>query len=131
MARYIDAKQIVYCWMFDSDGTEHDGVTLQSVIDKIPTANVAPRAEVIDEFARELKEQLDDTYSTGEDALIDINDLIDYIAQKMKGYEPPRAEVIEVSYVLYLLEYYGGMLTWSKEDILSEIKRRITKEGAK
>jgi hypothetical protein len=117
--------------MFDSDGTEHDGVTLQSVIDKIPTANVAPRAEVIDEFARELKDQLDDTYSTGEDALIDINDLIDHIAQKMKGCEPPRAEVIEVSYVLYLLEYYGGMLTWSKEDILSEIKRRITKEGEK
>lgn len=85
MPRYIDAKQIVYCWMIDADGTEHDGVTLQSVIDKIPTANVAPRGEVIDEFARELKEQLDDTYSTGEDALIDINDLIDYIAQKMKG----------------------------------------------
>lgn len=43
------------------------------------------RAEVIDEFAGELKEYLDDTYSTGEDVLIDITDLIDHIAQKMKG----------------------------------------------
>lgn len=42
------------------------------------------RAEVIDEFAGELKEYLDDTYSTGEDALIDICDLIDFVAQKMK-----------------------------------------------
>lgn len=39
MARYIDAKQIRYCWMY-TDGKEHDGVTLQSVIDKVPTANV-------------------------------------------------------------------------------------------
>lgn len=42
------------------------------------------KAEVIDEFAGELKEYLDDTYSTGEDALIDICDLIDFVAQKMK-----------------------------------------------
>lgn len=45
------------------------------------------RAEVIDEFAEELKEYLDDTYSTGEDVLIDITGLIDHIAQKMKGGE--------------------------------------------
>lgn len=41
MARYIDAKQIRYCWMYDSDGTEHDGVTLESIVDKVPTADVA------------------------------------------------------------------------------------------
>ena len=40
MPRYIDAKQIRYCWMYDADGTEHDGVTLQSVVDKTPTADV-------------------------------------------------------------------------------------------
>lgn len=43
------------------------------------------KSKVIDEFASELKEYLDDTYSTGEDVLIDINDSIDYIAQKIKG----------------------------------------------
>ena len=46
MERYIDAKKIRYCWMYDADGKEHDGVTLQSVIDKVPTADVVPRAEV-------------------------------------------------------------------------------------
>ena len=46
MSRYIDARQIRYCWMFDADGTEHDGVTLHSVIDKVPTADVVPRSEV-------------------------------------------------------------------------------------
>lgn len=48
-------------------------------------ARAEAKSEIIDEFASELKEYLDDTYSTGEDVLIDINDLIDYIAQKMKG----------------------------------------------
>ena len=40
MPRYIDAKQIRYSWMIDADGKEHDGVTLQSIIDKVPTADV-------------------------------------------------------------------------------------------
>ena len=40
MPRYIDARQIRYCWMYDDDGTEHVGVTLQSVIDRVPTADV-------------------------------------------------------------------------------------------
>ena len=40
MPRYIDAEKIVYTWLIDNDGKEHDGVTLQSVIDKMPTADV-------------------------------------------------------------------------------------------
>ena len=48
-------------------------------------AGYKKQSEVIDEFARELKEYLDDTYSTSEDVLIDITSLIDHIAQKMKG----------------------------------------------
>lgn len=40
MARYIDANKIRYCWMYDADGTEHDGVTLQSIVEKTPTADV-------------------------------------------------------------------------------------------
>lgn len=40
MPRYIDAKQIRYSWMIDADGEEHDGVTLQSIVDKVPTADV-------------------------------------------------------------------------------------------
>lgn len=35
--RLIDADKIIYSWMYDNDGQEHDGVTLQSIIDKIPT----------------------------------------------------------------------------------------------
>lgn len=40
MSRYIDADKIIYTWLIDNDGKEHDGVTLQSVIDKMPTADV-------------------------------------------------------------------------------------------
>lgn len=47
-------------------------------------AGYSKQSEVIDEFVGELKEYLDDTYSTGEDVLIEIHNTIDYIAQKMK-----------------------------------------------
>lgn len=40
MPRYIDAEKIIYTWLIDNDGKEHDGVTLQSVIDMMPTADV-------------------------------------------------------------------------------------------
>ena len=35
--RAIDADKIVYSWQVDADGQEHDGVTLQSIINKMPT----------------------------------------------------------------------------------------------
>ena len=35
--RLIDADRIVYSWIIDADGEEHDGVTLQSIIHKMPT----------------------------------------------------------------------------------------------
>ena len=35
--RLIDAGKIVYMWQIDADGQEHDGVTLQSIINKMPT----------------------------------------------------------------------------------------------
>lgn len=35
--RLIDANKIVYSWQIDADGQEHDGVTLQSIINKMPT----------------------------------------------------------------------------------------------
>lgn len=61
-------------------------ITRQEFIAKyLYTAGYRKQSAVIDEFARYMKEHLDDTYSTGEDALIDICDLIDHIAQKMKG----------------------------------------------
>lgn len=44
MPRYIDAYKIRYCWM-NTEGKEHDGVTLHSVIDEVPTENVVSRAE--------------------------------------------------------------------------------------
>lgn len=42
MAEYIDRKQICYTWWLNQDGTFSDGVTLQSVIDDMPTADVVP-----------------------------------------------------------------------------------------
>lgn len=41
--RLIDANKIIYSWQIDADGQEHDGVTLQSIIDKMPTINPEPR----------------------------------------------------------------------------------------
>lgn len=40
--RLIDASQIHYCWMVGIDGEDHDGVTLQSVINKMPTIDAEP-----------------------------------------------------------------------------------------
>ena len=37
--RLIDADKIRYSWMIDTDGEEHDGITLQSIIRKMPTIN--------------------------------------------------------------------------------------------
>lgn len=42
MPRLIDANRIVYSWTIDNDGEEHDGVTLQSIIDKMPTVDAEP-----------------------------------------------------------------------------------------
>lgn len=39
-------------------------------------------------------------------------------------------EYISKDYALYLVNYFGNMLTWSKDDIISEIKRKITEEPA-
>ena len=42
MPRLIDANRIVYSWVIDNDGEEHDGITLQSIIDKMPTVDAKP-----------------------------------------------------------------------------------------
>jgi hypothetical protein len=39
-------------------------------------------------------------------------------------------EYVRKDLVEHLLGYYGAMLTWSKEDVLSEIKRGIQKNSA-
>lgn len=75
MARYIDAKQIRYCWMIDADGTEHDGVTLQSVIDKIPTADVVPKSEV---------ERLTDLNNQLESDIINANMNLEHITKEFQ-----------------------------------------------
>ena len=38
--RLIDADKIVYMWKQDINGDFHDGVTLESIVDKTPTENV-------------------------------------------------------------------------------------------
>lgn len=35
--RLIDAGQIVYSWFVEEDGTMSDGITLQSIINRLPT----------------------------------------------------------------------------------------------
>lgn len=40
------------------------------------------------------------------------------------------AEYIDKSFVLYVIHYFGGMQTWSKQDIASECVRKITSEQA-
>lgn len=42
MSRYIDADKIIYSWQIDPDGQEHDGVTLQSIIKKMPSIDAIP-----------------------------------------------------------------------------------------
>lgn len=59
----------------------HEWYTAKKVYD----AGYRKQNDVIDELVMELKDFLDDTYSTGEDVLIEIHDIIDHIAQKMKG----------------------------------------------
>ena len=45
--KLIDKSQIVYMWQEFKDGTFSDGVTLQSIIDKIPVIEVKTADDVI------------------------------------------------------------------------------------
>lgn len=60
--RLIDADKIVYMWKQDINGNFHDGVTLESIVDKTPTENVN------DLIAKELEKVWDEIR-----ALPDIN----------------------------------------------------------
>ena len=40
--RLIDAGQIVYSWFVEEDGTISDGITLQSIINRLPTIDAVP-----------------------------------------------------------------------------------------
>lgn len=40
--RLIDADKITYSWQIDLNGQEHDGITLQSIINKIPSVEAIP-----------------------------------------------------------------------------------------
>ena len=40
--RLIDAGQIVYSWFVEEDGTMSDGITLQSIINRLPTIDAVP-----------------------------------------------------------------------------------------
>lgn len=59
MMELIDKKRIRYTWMIDDDGQEHDGVTLQSVIDKLPVIDAVPRD------GEEWKEHYENSYNQG------------------------------------------------------------------
>lgn len=75
MPRYIDAKKIRYCWMYDDDGIEHDGVTLHSIVDKTPTEDVVPRLSFVREIFWELNKIIDE-YLQGEISTSEFDDMI-------------------------------------------------------
>ena len=81
MPRHIDASQIRYTWMIDADGEEHDGVTLQSVIDKVPTADVVPRSEY-DLLKAEL-ELRDKSYADINNAITRLENLPSTVAREI------------------------------------------------
>ena len=60
--RLIDADKIEYMWKQDINGNFHDGVTLESIVDKTPTENIN------DLIAKELEKVWDEIR-----ALPDIN----------------------------------------------------------
>jgi hypothetical protein len=37
----------------------------------------------------------------------------------------PECEYIERSFVVYLINWYGGMRTWTKDDVINELRNRI------
>lgn len=43
MGRYIDTGKITYMWQEYKDGEYTDGVTLQSIIDRVPTEDVVSK----------------------------------------------------------------------------------------
>lgn len=43
MGRYIDTGKITYMWQEYKDGKYTDGVTLQSIIDRVPTEDVVSK----------------------------------------------------------------------------------------
>lgn len=55
--RLIDADKIEYMWKQDINGIFHDGVTLESIVDKTPTENVN------DLSVKELEKIKDETLS--------------------------------------------------------------------
>ena len=56
--RLIDADKIVYMWKQDINGDFHDGVTLESIVDKTPTVNVNDLiVEELEKIKAKIKEE--------------------------------------------------------------------------
>lgn len=88
--RLIDADKIRYSWQIDADGTEHDGVTLESVVDKIPTEEAIPlsvieniKAEIGNNVEWHFKNHQEDIAQIYSDAL----NIIDKHIADMRGTE--------------------------------------------
>ena len=88
--RLIDADKIRYSWQIDADGTEHDGVTLESVVDKIPTEEAIPlsvieniKAEIGNNVEWHFKNHQEDIAQIYSDAL----NIIDKHIADMRGAE--------------------------------------------
>lgn len=113
MARFIDAEQIIYCWMYDADGKEHDGVTLRSVIHKVPTADVVPKSEV-----ERLQAELDVMRGVANSLKMHYENLAREIFGEID-------EILESWYSATMNTYAGDIFTH-----ISELKKKYTEPAA-
>lgn len=82
MGRYIDTGKITYMWQEYKDGEYTDGVTLQSIIDRVPTEDVVSR-ELFEQYKWERDIAIEQLAELG----IGFGQKIDGVYLSMEDYE--------------------------------------------
>ena len=59
--RLIDADKITYMWQQDRNGKFHDGVTLESIVNNMPTENVN---DLIAKELEKIKKEIAESFSS-------------------------------------------------------------------
>lgn len=62
--RLINANRIPYSWQIDEDGQAHDGIALESVINKMPSFEAVP-TECIENIIKQLQKLKIETLNIG------------------------------------------------------------------
>ena len=92
MSKYIDVESLINllekCQFDIEDSIYGKGFgrateTMLGILRAYPRVNVAPIADTVRKMSEMLKDYLDDYYHSGEDALLDVPDMIDLIAKEM------------------------------------------------